>query len=273
MNYNKLAFNIKKSLRRFTEYPLVKIDDQISDLPVNQNISPIVYQTWENQYFGKTHSKELIKFRAKNPDLSFKIYDNQTRNEYMKNFWGDHKIYKIFEKSIFGPMKADIFRYCILLERGGYYFDISKGCNIQLTKLHSRKDNAIITFEENQLFVPPPAESFNNIDHPFNYFLQWGLGFTKGHQILENMINEIIKYAPVYEDKNFKNPKLAILSLTGPGMYTKVIRDYLKNNYVGNQQLGIKFNENGIFKLKGSTVRHYIIPSYTYKKNSKILSK
>ena len=57
-------------------------------------------------------------------------------------------------------------------------------------------------------------------------------------------------------------------------MYTKVMRNYISNNDIFDMsELDIKFNNNGIFKLKGSSVRHYIVPSYTYKnKNKKIVS-
>ena len=73
------------------------------------------------------------------------------------------------------------------------------------------------------------------------------------------------------KNKIFENPKLAILNFTGPGMYTKVMRDYLskcnKNDY---KELDTKFNGNGIFKLNGSQVRYHKEPSYTYLKNKKI---
>ena len=56
-------------------------------------------------------------------------------------------------------------------------------------------------------------------------------------------------------------------------MYTKVMRNYISNNDIFDMsELDIKFNNNGIFKLKGSSVRHYIVPSYSYQKNSKIVS-
>ena len=48
---------------------------------------------------------------------------------------------------------------------------------------------------------------------------------------------------------------------------------FVSNNDIFDMsELDIKFNNNGIFKLKGSSVRHYIVPSYTYQKNSKIVN-
>ena len=54
-------------------------------------------------------------------------------------------------------------------------------------------------------------------------------------------------------------------------MYTHVMREYLSNMPLNNvKELDIKFNNNGIFKLKGSQLRYQIQSSYTYLKNKKI---
>ena len=42
----------------------------------------------------------------------------------MKKSWGHRKIYEIYNNSEFQASKAYIWRYCILYEKRGYYFDI-----------------------------------------------------------------------------------------------------------------------------------------------------
>jgi len=189
----------------------------------------------------------------------------------MSSNWSNHDISNIYFSSLFGPMKADIFRYCILYDLGGYYFDIAKGCNVPLTQLHNQNHDGIITYEENTFFYPPKNKNLFNLKRPFNYFLQWGLAFQAKHPFLKELIDEISKNYDFYKNIEFDNPKLAILNFTGPGMYTKVMRKYLSENPNNNlKELDIKFGNQGIFKLKGSSVRHYIIPSYTYLTNSMI---
>jgi mannosyltransferase OCH1-like enzyme len=129
---------IKNNIRKITEYPLIEIEDQLAIRPPKQKISPIVHQTWIDKKFGRTHAKSIKNFRKLNQNLSFKIYTDQDIKEYMSTYWSNHKIYKIFSNSLIGPLKTDIFRYCILYDQGGYYFDISRGCSIPLTKLHKR---------------------------------------------------------------------------------------------------------------------------------------
>ena len=268
---SNILYTIKKKLRSITEYPLVEINDYISQKPIEQKINPIVHQTWIDKKFGKTHAKQIVNFRNLNKNLSFKIYNDQQMEDYMNKEWSRHPIYLIFKNALIGPLKTDIFRYCILYQQGGYYFDISRGCSVPLTHLHDKNSEGILTYEDTECFLPPKHEKIFKLKRPFNHFLQWGLGFKKNHKFLEILINEIVENYNFYRNKNFSNPKLAILNFTGPGMYTHVMRKYI-SQYGLEQltELDIKFNGMGIFKLKGSSIRYYTKESYTYYKNLKI---
>ncbi|MBS0543622.1 MAG: hypothetical protein JSR40_07780, partial [Proteobacteria bacterium] len=57
------------------ELPLQLVADREKLQAVEQSIPTTVYQTWEDRYFGKTHARELEKFRDINPELSFVIFD------------------------------------------------------------------------------------------------------------------------------------------------------------------------------------------------------
>ena len=52
-------------------------------------------------------------------------------------------------------MRSDIFRHCILYDKGGYYFDISKGTQVSLRSLHSKSTEAIISNEPVECIIPP----------------------------------------------------------------------------------------------------------------------
>ena len=115
---------IKKQILMIGEKPMQTLSDRKATQQTHlQHIPPVVYQTWEVDYFGKTHFAEIEKFRDINPDLSFELFAKEKLEAYMEDVWGNHPIYPIFKKSKFGPMFADIFRYCILLDKGGFYFD------------------------------------------------------------------------------------------------------------------------------------------------------
>ena len=125
-----IGYNLKKFARKFTEFPLVEIKDRITHHKSTNTIPQNVYQTWETRSLGKTHAKSIQEFRENNPTFSFYLYEKEKRDSYMESSWGGEDISKIYFKSIFGPMKADIFRYCVLYDLGGYYFDIAKGLSL-----------------------------------------------------------------------------------------------------------------------------------------------
>lgn len=265
---NFFSFNIKK----LTEYPLQQLNDQINDNTDTYVIPPYVYQTWENNYFGKTHHKQILKFRNLNRDLSFILYDKKKRDIYMKKNWSHHLIYNVYNQVKLGVMESDIFRYCILFDRGGYYFDISKGCTVRLRSLHDRDTEVLISNEPVDCIIPPENSLFNILKFPHNNFLTWGLGFKKNHLIPKMMIEAISEDYIHYENKIFDWPKLGVLSLTATGQFTKIIRKYLMNNsYDKIKQSGIYFEGNGIFSMKGCRVRHHLVPSYGDLRDKKII--
>lgn len=271
MSLKNFASSVKFAIREITEKPLRYLEDQINKNIKDQKISPVVHQTWFDKYFGRTHFNSLKKFRSLNPDLSFKIYTDQDIDKYMENNWKNNDIYNVFKNSLIGPLKTDIFRYCVLYDRGGYYFDISRGCKIPLNKLHDQDTNMIISYEDTECYIPPKDKKIFMLKRPFNHFLQWGLAFEKNHKFLELLLDEIVNNYAFYKGKVFENPKLAILNFTGPGMYTNVMRNYLSQYGLnGVKELDIKFDDQGIFKIKGSQFRYHKIKSYTYLKNAKI---
>jgi mannosyltransferase OCH1-like enzyme len=190
----------------------------------------------------------------------------------MNENWAGHKILEIYNKTIFGPMRADIFRYCVIYDRGGYYFDISKGCSVPIRSLHDVDTTALISYEENVCLLLPDSSLKQLMLHPTNYVLQWGFGFERGHKVLEEQINSIVANSHLFVGRQFNNPKDAILAFTGPGMFTRSVRNFLlSNSLTGVVQAGIDFNGCGIFSLPGSEARYLQVPPYATVRNSKIL--
>ena len=263
---------IKNNIRKITEYPLIEIEDQLAIRPPKQKIPPIVYQTWENNFFGKTHFKQIQKFRNINNNLTFKLYDKKLRDEYMNERWSNHSILDVYKKVKLGVMESDIFRHCILYDKGGYYFDISKGCNIALRSLHKKDTEVLISNEPVECIIPPEREIFSKLKFPLNNFLTWGLGFKKHHPIPKSMIEAISLDHIHYSNKVFHRPKLAVLALTATGQFTKCVREYfISNNHDKVIQSGIYFEGNGIFSMKGCRVRHHLVKSYADIENEKVI--
>lgn len=238
----------------------------------DQRIPKTLYQTFSVPFFGKSHFKELQNFRKTNPELDFIFFSEEDRDQWMQEHWGGTLIHEIFCNLQFGPAKADIFRYCILFKQGGYYFDISKACRVPLTSLHEAKSDCLISFEKNDLYYPPDSDVFNVLLEPNKYVLQWGMGFVSEHPILRKVISNIELDYHLYKNRVFQNPKIAILMFTGPGQFTKAVRQTLKEYPNSNIiQAGQDFNGQGIFSLKGAEVRYLHSPSYAEVRNTIIV--
>jgi len=246
---------------------------QKSTTPISK-IPPIVYQTWETKHLGKTHAKEVERFRNLNPEFSFVIFDRAERDDYMKSAWEKHPIFEIYQKSLFGPMKVDIFRYCILFEKGGFYFDINKGITEPIKNFVKPTSEALISYEHDIVHLPIARDIFPLLQHPHNVILNWGLGFVADHPFTKRVIENICLNYSTFQNQVFKRPSQGIVKFTGPVMLTHSIHQVLQEHpLIKFEQAGINFDGKGITNMKGSWVRYMVSPAYTGVRSCKILSK
>ena len=233
-----------------------------------------VYQTWENLELGRRHRKSRAKFIELNPEFSFQVFDRSRRDQYMMEAWGHHPVHEIYTRSLFGQMKADIFRYCILYDRGGFYFDISKGLSSPIRQLSPSQAREMVTVESN-----PWRSEFGEIS-PLaleatrgKLLLQWGFGFEARHVLLEKMIETIVGRFSEFVGKSFDSPKSAILRLTGPIAFTLALDAFLAERRTETLNLIAEpdFCGLGVYSLRGSGARHRVVPSYAALRDMPIL--
>ena len=87
------------------------------------------------------------------------------------------------------------------------------------------------------------------------------------------MIENICEYYPYFQGKKYDSPKNAILRFTGPGMFSKSVREFfMEETNIKIAQAGIDFNGHGIFALKGSEVRYLTSPSYALINEAQIVT-
>jgi hypothetical protein len=145
------------------------------------------------------------------------MFNDLDVESYMKSVWGQSEIYKRFVASPQGPMKTDIFRYCIIYDLGGYYFDIKSGFLDDLSSFE--KDGALLFWEGNP-FVHDGEVCAASLEACGSYLIaQWGLGFAAKHSFLKFVIKTLCD-RPIREFSGVKS-KVDILNLTGPAAFTK----------------------------------------------------
>lgn len=238
----------------------------IADVPAPETdsrglIPNKMFQTGESRLLDARHLEEIEKFRILNPDLGFAFFDSGARDHYMESEWAGSKIHDVYLRSHFNQMKADIFRYCIIFDRGGYYMDINKACMTSLRALHSESDRGIIGFETHDVLILPPLAAFSRLQHPDKFIGQWCFGFSAGHEILARIIENIETYADAFSGRKMVNPKNGVLMISATGMFTKTVHEFLVTNEGKDlRQAGVGFNESLVFRLRGS--RNTVPPTY-----------
>ena len=225
----------------------------------NTSIPRNFFQTYKVSRFDEPHARRLLKFRTSHPEFNFFFYDDDAMDLYMATQWADHAIFEVYKNTVYGPSKADIWRYCILFQYGGVYLDVDSEILFNLNTIPSGIDEAI-AFEGNSMrgfFIDtdwPFYKFYSSTDFkeslmqlPENEVLQWLLIFRAGHPILKRAIELIAEYAPYYKNRTFRSVMHAVMAFAGPPLFTQAVWEYRRAG--GNlNQFGRDFN--GLAKFK-----------------------
>ena len=259
--------------RRRPEHFFLEVQNLRRPTELGQIIPPVIYQTVKSKLIDDEHNAGMERFREMNPELSFIVLDEEQTNKYMQDSWGTHPIFDVYHRAFYGQIKADIFRLCIVDEKGGYYLDINKAAYINWPSLHESDDHAFLTFDSIDCLSFPEAELAKNLEYPHRFFAQWAFGFTKGHVITTNAINRIVERAPFFAGKSFRDVRNAIFALSGPAMLTDVVRDYLRTEgFEGVAIAGEYFYGTGVSRIPGAHRMPEKTTHYTQARRAQILA-
>lgn len=183
-------------------------------------IPNIIHYTFKNDNIPQSikniieHNKRVCK------KCKFIFYNDEDIDNFIRlNF--DNRVYSAFKRinPIYGAMKADFFRYCVLYKIGGIYIDIKSKINIPIFRLIKPNDICLLDLPRNNMEVwrrnAPTYE-------------QWLLIFAPNHPYLSTMIDLMvyyinIKYIPRIRGINNLTTKQKILNITGPDAFAKAI--------------------------------------------------
>lgn len=242
---------------------LIDIKPFYTPATVIKTDSPLIprnfFQTYKTTLFDRQHAEWMRIYRSKHPEYNFIFHDDQDMDAFMLQQWGNHPIYPIYKGAQFGPSKADIWRYCILYTHGGIYLDIDSallfnlnGIPSDVAEVISYEKNEIKTFSWNEGW--PCGEFFlkNSLSEPLlhcpdNIALQWFLAFKKEHPILKRVVDLIVQNADFYKNRTFENVLHAVVSFTGPIVFTQAVWEYAQTN-IPVSQFGYFVNDLAVFK-------------------------
>jgi len=90
-------------------------------------IPKVIYQTWSSKDLPPKMADCVARLKKSNPGFKYELYDDVDCKEFIKTEF-EPDVLEAYEKLIPGAFKADLWRYCILYKRGGFYIDIKFQC-------------------------------------------------------------------------------------------------------------------------------------------------
>ena len=224
-------------------------------------IPKVVYYTWKNNNFTQEIEDNINHNKKLCPNYKFVFYNYLKCNKFIKeNF--SKQVYNAYMNinPLYGAMKADFWRYCIIYKYGGIYLDIE-------IKLTTNLDNIIQPHHECILDKPNYLELYR-IFYNQPAYEQWLLIYKPKHPYLKKLIKYITmkinnNYLPTLSKVKFNltNCKQAILKITGPDIYTKIINSYIKKNKTIHHIIPFNsfanYNYLGLGLYKKNNMIHY----------------
>jgi hypothetical protein len=88
------------------------------------------------------------------------------------------------------------------------------------------------------------------LSFPTSLIIQWGFGFSPQHPFLKEANRLIGLNWLHFKDCLYLNPKEAILSFTGPGLFTQAVRNSFTPELSNSlAQCGVDFQGHGVSSL------------------------
>jgi mannosyltransferase OCH1-like enzyme len=200
--------------------------------------------------------------------MGVQFFTDSEMDEYMRTQWAHHPIFRVYLDATLGPMRTDIFRYCITFDKGGFWFDISKGLTKPIYEMCKPQDQVFLTFEKNRFDCGCDK---SHDDAPDLRIANFGFGFSRGHKLLEILIDQIVSDSANYRGKRFENPKDAVVMMTGPMALTHAAIAYTLETGQELKTIEVDFESSSIFSLPGSEFRYWTKPSYYFSRDSIVL--
>jgi len=180
-----------------------------------------IFQCHRSFLYVKNHPQlktAVTSWLVHTNNFNYYFYSDSMCDSFMKNNTSE-KTYEAYLKCPLPVMKADLWSYCIIYEKGGIYADADTICLIN--------PNFLIHFQNNYQLVFA-LEGQKGLPH---LFCQWWFAAPKNSPVLkliiDNIVNKILSTNFHYiTDKEF------IHNITGPTIYTNSIEQYLHMNQV-----------------------------------------
>jgi inositol phosphorylceramide mannosyltransferase catalytic subunit len=206
-------------------------------------IPKIIHQTVKDK--SDIHAifrRNIAYLQANNETWDYRLYDNEDIRRFLYDEY-DREVLRRWEKinPVFGPARADYFRYHLLYKLGGVYLDIKSTVTKRLDDVLRPDDSYILShwnanYKNWGRYPELGAEG---------EYQQWHIIASQGHPFLEAVIAKVNTNIDTYDPHRDGVGKIGVLRVTGPITYTLTISEIQQkypHRYVDIEELGFKYS-------------------------------
>jgi len=213
---------------------MVKVNESQSQEPIHvgpTRIPCIIHQTWKTHTLSAPQSSYAETWQTMNPMCEYRLW-NDTEIALLAEEKSPDLIWPIWDG--FTPVeKADVFRYLVLWAYGGYYADADVEPNKAIADWEVSKDASLIVGYEFGHRFPEWQRAEIKFGRT-EQFQQWFIVSAPGNPVLLRCMQMI--------RRRFTWKIQSTLDLTGPGVFSDAVHEFLEENSDGAlvQEIGFR---------------------------------
>ena len=165
-----------------------------------------IWQTYRTIELPAPAVSCVRSWRRLNQGWKYRLLDDCEVDAYVRTR-GTEQEYQAFSNLPLGVMKADFWRYFVLLKEGGIYSDIDTVAN-----------------DPAEHWIGDGTALVVGVENTREFFCQWTIAAPPNHPVLRIAIDLIVDRQ--YHDFDYRS-KGAVHHLTGPKLWTDAIKQFL----------------------------------------------
>ena len=94
---------------------------------IGDEIPRVIYQTWSSKTLPPKMAACVNRLKQANPEFEHRLFDDADCRDFIQTHF-EPDVLEAYDTLLPGAFKADLWRYCILYDKGGVYVDIKFQC-------------------------------------------------------------------------------------------------------------------------------------------------
>lgn len=178
----------------------------------------VIHQTWKTHQLSDQQFSCMNTWKSKNPTCEHRLW-NDTEIEALCREKSPGLIWPIWD-GLSPVERADVFRYLVLWDQGGYYADLDVQCRKPVSEFPVPNDvNMIVGYEARRRLEETDREKvdFSRVEQ----FENWFLASAPANPVLLRTL-EIIRQKFLWKVQK-------TIDFTGPGTFSDAVHEFLAN--------------------------------------------